>query len=130
MVSDRQRLTRYEILVDAAEEANKDDQFVAIYGQEFSTIKPNNHTNAFMANKVIKTKSGNYRTVFTDDWMEEHGVELIQFNHPWEAGVTLSELGTAGDTNYGFNQIGIRATTVALVPKHSVCADHSLSAQS
>lgn len=65
-----------------------------------------------MANKVIRTQNGDYRRVFTDQWMQEHGVEVIQLNHPWEGKrrsnsrryLSLSDLGTEEDGNYGFDQ--------------------------
>jgi len=74
----------YPRLIIDANEATDDGHFVAIFAQEFSTISKGNHTNAFMARKVIDTANGNYRTVFTDGWMDDFGVEVMQLNHPWD----------------------------------------------
>lgn len=100
----------YPKLISDADAATVDNKFVAIYGQEFSTISKGNHTNAFMANKVIVTTNGEYEKVFTPGWMTAHGVEVIQLNHPWDGkgtnGKKLSAkaIGTSVDTNYGFNR--------------------------
>lgn len=104
----------YADLIREADRATEDGRFVAFYGQEFSSISRGNHTNILMANKVIRTENGDYRTVFTDQWMNEHGVEVIHLNHPWEGKrrsnsnrfLLLSELGSAEDENYGFDLFG------------------------
>jgi hypothetical protein len=106
----------YSKLIDHADTADKDGEFVTIYGQEFSAIKTGgNHTNVFMARKVITTKNGDYKTVFTDGWMDEYDVELIQFNHPWEMGIPSNKIGTPQDKNYGFNKYPNRAAFVEAV---------------
>ena len=71
-----------------------------------------------MANKVITTNNGEYEKVFTDDWMSEFGVQVIQLNHPWDGKntdkkkISASHIGTALDTNYGFNRFPSRAAFV------------------
>jgi hypothetical protein len=95
-----------------------DGEFVAIYGQEFSTISKGNHTNVFMANKVITTTNGHYETVFTDDWFSDFGVQVIQLNHPWDGKnsngrkISASHIGTNLDTNYGFDRFPSTAAFV------------------
>lgn len=111
--------TLYPRLITDANEATEDGQFVAIFAQEFSTISKGNHTNAFMARKVINTANGNYRTVFTDGWMNDFGVEVIQLNHPWDGKNANgkkqrpADVGTNIDTNYGFNTFPSRAAFLA-----------------
>ncbi len=108
----------YPKLISDANAANEDNKFVAIYGQEFSTISKGNHSNAFMANKVIRTPNGEYEKVFTNDWMTDFGVEVIQLNHPWDGKDTNKKkmsakaVGTSVDTNYGFNRFSSRAAFV------------------
>lgn len=108
----------YPKLISDANAANEDNKFVAIYGQEFSTISKGNHTNVFMANKVIRTPNGEYETVFSDVWMTGFGVEVIQLNHPWDGKdstkkkMSAKAVGTSVDTNYGFNRFPSRAAFV------------------
>lgn len=110
--------TLYPKLIADANAATVDTKFVAIYGQEFSTISKGNHSNAFMAKKVITTPNGEYEQVFTDDWMNEYGVEVIQLNHPWDGKnknkkkISAQNVGTDLDTNYGFNRFSSRAEFV------------------
>lgn len=109
----------YPKLISDANAATEDGKFVTIYGQEFSTISKGNHTNAFMAKKVIDTTNGEYETVFSTAWMTEFGVEVIQLNHPWDGKGTdkkklsAKAIGTSVDTNYGFNRFPSRAAFVA-----------------
>lgn len=108
----------YPKLISDANAANKDNEFVAIYGQEFSTISKGNHSNAFMAKKVIRTGNGEYEKVFTDDWMTDFEVEVIQLNHPWDGKdsnkkkMSAKAVGTSIDTNYGFNRFPSKAAFV------------------
>jgi hypothetical protein len=67
----------YKKLIADANDADQDDKFVAIYGQEYSTMaKGGNHTNSFMTKKVIATPNGRYKEVFTEQWMDKYGVQL------------------------------------------------------
>lgn len=110
----------YNKLIDDANNANKTDSFVAIYGQEYSTMKTGgNHSNILMAKKVITTPNGRYRTVFTDTWMDEYGAQLIQLNHPWEAHVPASKIGSSTDVNYNFNQFPSKAAFVSAVEERA-----------
>jgi hypothetical protein len=100
----------YPKLISDANAANEDNAFVAIYGQEFSTMSKGNHTNIFMANKVISTPNGEYEKVFSSDWMTGFGVQVIQLNHPWDGKdsnkkkMSAKAVGSSKDTNYGFNR--------------------------
>jgi hypothetical protein len=75
--------------VGAANRANIDGTFVALYGQEFSTHSAGNHVNVFDIPNVIPTAmNGNFAALL--EWLarpenlDSSGrVALIQFNHPW-----------------------------------------------
>jgi hypothetical protein len=112
--------TLYPKLKQAANSINENGRFVAIYGQEFSSISKGNHTNHFMADEVITTSNGDYKTIFTSQWMSDHQVEVIQLNHPWDGkkrsnkqkNITISDIGTSEDNNYGFNDFSSQAAFV------------------
>lgn len=72
-------------LIDAALDASVDGEFVALYGQEFSTISSGNHVNVFETPVVIPSSGGRY------DELAQHLAQhpdsaglpaIIQFNHP------------------------------------------------
>lgn len=111
----------YKQLIADANAADESDKFVAIYGQEYSTMaKGGNHTNIFMAKKVIETPNGDYVHVFTDEWMSEYGVRFIQMNHPWEAGVQPMTVGTSQDVNYGRSKFSSLAAFIRAVEGRAV----------
>lgn len=73
-------------LLSAARSFTVDDSFVAIAGQEFSTISSGNHANVFDVRDVINVTNGDYRTLY-DQWLPAHPdsfgqAPLVQFNHP------------------------------------------------
>lgn len=55
-------------LKSAAAKASKDGVFVALYGQEYSTIGSGNHINVLDAPGVIDAKSGKFDALM--DWVE------------------------------------------------------------
>jgi len=75
-------------LISAAGRYNKDNEFVAIYGQEFSTISSGNHANVFEISDVIDEThipNGEFKTLL--DWLDartdsQHLPAIMQFNHP------------------------------------------------
>ena len=73
-------------LIKAAERLTTDGKFVALYGQEFSTISSGNHVNVFEVNTVIDVDNGEYAQLY-EEWLTEHKDSLgepalVQFNHP------------------------------------------------
>lgn len=73
-------------LVSAARSFTVDDSFVAIAGQEFSTISSGNHVNVFDIGRVIDVANGDYAALY-DNWLPQNPDSLnepplIQFNHP------------------------------------------------
>lgn len=75
-------------LKSMAAQATQNGSFVALWGQEFSTISAGNHVNVFGAPSVIGVPKGEFRQLVT--WLEQNRDEsgqppLLQFNHPdWE----------------------------------------------
>lgn len=75
-------------LKSMAAKATKDGTFVALWGQEFSTISAGNHVNVFGAPKVIEVPKGEFKTLVA--WLDNNRDDtgqppLLQFNHPdWE----------------------------------------------
>lgn len=55
-------------LKSCAERFSENGRFVAIYGQEFSTIKSGNHMNVFEVSQVIDVESGEFDD-FLDTWL-------------------------------------------------------------
>jgi trimeric autotransporter adhesin len=79
----------YTRLKHAADAATIDGEFVAFWGQEFSTISKGNHSNVFQAGGVLGFDNGDYRAL-----LASLDTEVVQFNHPWD-----------NDTaNYGYGQ--------------------------
>lgn len=73
-------------LISAARTFTVDDKFVAIAGQEFSTISSGNHANVFDVGEVIDVANGDYASLY-DNWLPGHpdslgAPPLVQFNHP------------------------------------------------
>jgi hypothetical protein len=71
----------------AAEAANEPGRFVALYGQEFSTISTGNHTNVFDAPHVIDIPNGRFDEMLA--WGERNhdttdAPPIVQLNHPAE----------------------------------------------
>lgn len=76
----------YAKTIDDATKNTKDDEFVAFYGQEFSTITSGNHLNVYSADNVILEKdvpNGRFDLLY-GSWLPKHEeVSFIQFNHPF-----------------------------------------------
>ena len=75
-----------ESLLSTAKRLTEDDKFVALYGQEFSTISSGNHANVFDVGEVIDVDSGQF-DLLVDRWLPGHLDSLgkpaiLQFNHP------------------------------------------------
>ena len=76
-------------LISTAERFTQDNQFVAIYGQEFSSISSGNHANIFEVGAVIdesQVRNGAWDDLL-DTWLPNHldsqgQLALILLNHP------------------------------------------------
>lgn len=77
-------------VVSTANRLNEDGNFVALYGQEFSSISKGNHMNVFDIPDVIddqEVPNGNFAALFID-WLPNHLASngkpaIVQFNHPF-----------------------------------------------
>lgn len=70
-------------LIKAARDATS-ATFLALYGQEFSTISSGNHMNVFGLPEVITTPNGNFKSFFAQ-LQQYHSTGLnpvVQLNHP------------------------------------------------
>jgi len=73
-------------LIPTANSFTEEGRFIALYGQEFSTIGSGNHMNVIDAPRVIDVASGDFRSLF-EDWLpanlDTQGQEpLLLLNHP------------------------------------------------
>ena len=78
-----------QALIPTANRLNQElaGKFVALYGQEFSTIELGNHVNVFEVPKLITAPNGKFDKLL--DWIEDHPdstnrMAIIQLNHPRE----------------------------------------------
>lgn len=71
----------YDELKKAAAKNTKDGQFIALYGQEFSTISSGNHVNLIDAPERCTVANGDFKTLY-EEWLPAHPTAFIQFNHP------------------------------------------------
>jgi hypothetical protein len=74
-----------EALIPTAARWTEDGKFIALYGQEYSTISSGNHVNVFDVPRVITVPNGEYKQLLA--WLDSNrdtngGIPLIQFNHP------------------------------------------------
>ena len=72
-------------LIPAANRLTENGHFVAIYGQEFSSISSGNHANVFDVDQVITAPNGRFDLLL--DWLDAHrdgsgDPPVVQFNHP------------------------------------------------
>lgn len=95
----------YRRLQEAADAANEDGEFVAFWGQEFSTISKGNHANILQARAVFEFDNGDYRSLFDD-----LATEVVQFNHPWD---------NTESPNYGLAQFKSYSKMRAAVQKNA-----------
>lgn len=88
-------------LRQTAERLNQDGRFVAIYGQEFSTISSGNHMNVFEVPDVLRSANGRFDLLVTEmrGLRDSTGqVPFGQFNHP--------RIQARGDKDYGRDDFG------------------------
>ena len=74
-----------EALVPVARRLTQDGKFVAIYGQEFSTMSKGNHVNVFDIAQVIDVPAGDFAGLLK--WLHAHPDStgqpaVLQLNHP------------------------------------------------
>ncbi len=74
-------------LIEAARAATQDGKFIALYGQEFSSISSGNHMNVFDVPDVIDAPNGSFNKLV--EWVNQPAhfdttgkPAILQFNHP------------------------------------------------
>lgn len=72
----------YEDLKNTARQMTQNGKFVAMYGQEVSTISKGNHVNVFEADTIVDIPHGDFKRLY-EQWLPNHPeVAFVQFNHP------------------------------------------------
>jgi len=67
-------------LIRAARDATS-PSFVALYGQEFSSISKGNHVNVFQVDRVLTAPNGDFRELY-DHLGSQSPAVVVQMNHP------------------------------------------------
>lgn len=95
-------------LVEAANRHNVDGRFVALFGQEFSTISSGNHINVIDVPVVLRSTNGRFDLLATEVGAlrdSTGAVPLLQFNHP--------RIQRSNDRDYGRDDFADERTWVA-----------------
>jgi len=97
--------------IAAAKKANVNGKFVALYGQEFSSMSGGNHVNVFDAPNIIDIPNGQFDGLL--DWLDKHRDTtgqrpIVMFNHP---GLSYP-LNAVGRKEYGRDDFGDDATWI------------------
>lgn len=87
---------RANSLRESALRQTENGRFVALFGQEFSTISVGNHVNVFEVPNVIGVANGDFGRLAS--WVREardssSGTPLVQFNHPRNESRFLKDYG-------------------------------------
>jgi hypothetical protein len=101
-------------LLPAARRHTEDGRFVALYGQEFSSISQGNHVNVYDVDQVIDVPNGRFDRLVT--WLAAHpdgagNPPVIQLNHPALYDQEAKE--------YGADDFASRAAWLAAVGRHA-----------
>ncbi|MBI1818641.1 MAG: CehA/McbA family metallohydrolase [Deltaproteobacteria bacterium] len=104
-------------LIPTAKRFTKDGTFVAIYGQEFSSISKGNHVNVFEVPEVIDVANGEFGDLI-DTWLPAHldstgQIAILEFNHPKQCHQKCE------DTAYGADDFDSTAQWIAKMDAHA-----------
>ena len=105
-------------LISTAGRFNNDGHFVAIYGQEFSSIESGNHANVFEVGEVIRSvdvPSGQWNTLF-NTWLPTHldstgQPAIMLLNHP-------ATTDSPNSVEYGIDDFANLGSWLAALDKH------------
>lgn len=109
-------------LISAARSLSQDGQFIALYGQEFSTISSGNHVNVFDIGEVINVQKGRFDLLL--DFLRtnrdsSNQPAVVMLNHPEESLTVLSkEYGLddfGGNINNWMTRMGTHARLIQLI---------------
>lgn len=95
-------------LLRAAKEAT-DSRFVALYGQEFSTISSGNHVNVLGINYVLRGENGNFSKLVKELAQTGGEMPVVQLNHPDVEQDLFYGGSTASEQHKMYNDYGIDA---------------------
>lgn len=103
-------------LIQTARTMTQDGRFVALYGQEFSTISSGNHVNIFDIGEVINVEKGKFNLLlnFLQTNKDSSGQPAIMmFNHP-DSSIDL------GSKEYGFDDFNSNVNSwISNMGKHA-----------
>jgi hypothetical protein len=102
-------------LISSARDRNVNGQFVALYGQEFSSISTGNHINVFEVPNVINVPNGRFDSLVLH-WLpnnldSEGKPAIIQFNHP--------TLFNDNSKEYGADDFGTMSEWIKQMDRHA-----------
>jgi hypothetical protein len=107
-------------LIPTARRFTEDGRFVALYGQEFSTIDSGNHTNVFEVDDVIDAANGDFAGLVR--WLEarrdqDGHTAIVQLNHPADFHDPATEYGADdfGSTAGWVTTMGAHAALIELL---------------
>jgi hypothetical protein len=72
----------YAQLIKTARAHSQADEFLAIWGQEVSTISAGNHAQIFFADQICDMEKGDFKYLYEDFLPKHPEIPFIQFNHP------------------------------------------------
>ncbi len=83
-------------LVPTARRMTENGKFVALHGQEFSTMSKGNHVNIFDVDEVLEVPPGEFHTLL--EWLKNHPdstgeAPVFQLNHPALGGPPNKQIG-------------------------------------
>jgi hypothetical protein len=111
-----------ESLIPVATALSQNDRFIALYGQEFSTISSGNHVNVFDIGEVINVQKGRFDllTDFLQTNKDSSGkAAVIMLNHPDDSlDLSAKEYGLddfGGDSARWVSKIGAHASLIQLI---------------
>jgi hypothetical protein len=75
----------YGELISAARQATEADKFLAIWGQEISTISAGNHACIYFSDEICDMPNGDFKDLYERFLPRHPEIPFIQFNHPGAA---------------------------------------------
>jgi hypothetical protein len=94
--------TLYDELQESAARHTVNGKFLAIWGQEVSTISKGNHENIFFASDITDMPNGNFKYLY-ETWLPANPeTKIVQLNHP-KGGLTGSRGKEYGIDDYQFS---------------------------
>lgn len=103
-------------LISVANRMTENGRFVALYGQEFSTISSGNHMNVLDVPRVIGVANGAFDSLLNDFLPNNHdttgGLAVLLLNHP-------ATSGSGAENEYGRDDFGSDAEWIRRMRDHA-----------